>query len=68
MDIEQVRASVQTIATLAETDPKRAHEYEDALFVDILYWIRGEQDTPNEIRAIAVEALRTRLLTFSRWG
>ena len=63
MEIEDVRARLETIRRIAELDDA-AHIEQDALWVDVLRAIAAGAARPAELAAAAVEA---RDIEFSRW-
>lgn len=61
LTVETVRERVQIIARLAETDDEAAHAKEDELHREVLQHFAATGDS------LAIEALKTLEIQFSRW-
>ena len=70
MTVREVQNRVRLVREAAEQgDDERAHSLEDALRLDVLRAVaRGPGRGGADPRGLAVEALKTQAIAFSRWA
>lgn len=67
MTLEDIRAVLEEIRSLATHDPEAAHELEDKLYISVLEHIASVKRVILVEGELAAEALKARKIDFARW-